>query len=72
MDAPSSAIEYAIDAIRKSKYDDSIKGDTVSVMFNVTPGNTHHYKFSIQYNVQFTNTVALFTLIDIVHKITCF
>ena len=39
LDAPSSAIEYAIDAIRKSKYDDSIKGDTVSVMFNVTPGN---------------------------------
>merc|ERR1719322_607374 len=37
LDAPSSAIEYAIDAIRKSKYDDSIKGDTVSVMFNVTP-----------------------------------
>ena len=37
LDAASPAVEYAIDAIRKTRYDSSLDG-SVSVMYNVTPG----------------------------------
>jgi len=37
LDAPSSAVEYAIDALRKSRYDASLDKDSVSLMYNVTP-----------------------------------
>jgi len=36
LDAASPAVEYAIDAIRKTRYDSSLDG-SVSVMYNVTP-----------------------------------